>query len=452
MQSYLEDQSGLLGGHAHKVYLAENECEVAEFLMEMSKTKTPVTIAGSGTGVTGARIPFGGVVLSLERLNKIVQIKKVSQDEAFAVVQAGVRVSDLKKEADKLGWLYPPDPTEQNSFIGGNISTNASGARGFKYGSTRQYVRRLKVVLSTGAVLDMCRGVIFASAKGKLNISAEHGDIRVDLGKYKLPDIKNAAAYFNLPGMDMIDLFIGSEGTLGVIVEAELLLKPRIKKIFGGVAFFSEKEASWDFASEIRKTSFNSRKHNRVSEIDALSLEYLDNNALDLLRPDYPQIPNFAKACVMFEQDLSLADVDKVAEKWTSELEKYNVPLDKVWLGVSVSEQEMFREFRHRLPEKVNEIIRKNGFPKTGTDMAVSEKHLAELLNYYYKIAEEAGVDYLVFGHIGDCHMHANFLPRNEAEFKKCKEIYKKLVELAVKLNGTVSAERRDRQAKTRLP
>ena len=441
VQSYFEDQSGLSGGHAHTVYIAERESEIAEFLEEMSKTKTPVTISGSGTGVTGGRIPFGGVVLSLERLNKIIQIKKISGDEACAVVQSAVRVSDLKKEADKQGWLYPPDPTEQNSFIGGNISTNASGSRGFKYGSTRKYVRRLKVILSNGATLDISRGNVFASGKGVIKVPIEKGDIVVDLGKYELPEIKNAAGYFNYPGMDLIDLFIGSEGTLGVVVEAEMTLKPRIEKIFGGVAFFPDKKAAWDFALEIRKTSLVSRKHKAVSEIDALSLEYLDNNALDLLKGDYPQIPDFAQACVMFEQDISLSDADKVTGYWTAALEKYKAPLEKVWLGASVSEQEMFREFRHRMPEKVNEIVRKNGFPKTGTDIAVSQEHLVELLEYYYKIAGASGIDHLVFGHIGDCHMHANFLPKNEIEFNKCIELYKRLVELAVKLKGTVSAE-----------
>ena len=441
VQSYFEDQSGLLGGHAHKVYIAENEHEIALFLEEMSKTGTPVTISGSGTGVTGGRIPFGGVVLSLEHLNKIIEIKKLSENEALAVVQAGVRVNDLKEAADKLGWLYPPDPTEQNSFVGGNISTNASGARGFKYGSTRQYVKRLRVILSNGAKLDISRGVITASSDGTFSVPTERGEIKADLGKYELPDIKNAAGYFKYPGMDLIDLFIGSEGTLGVIVEAELLLKPRIQKIFGGVAFFPEKELAWNFALDIRETSLNSRKQNKISGIDALSLEYLDRNALGLLRSDYPQIPDFARACIMFEQDISRADADKVSEGWIAVLEKYKAPLEKVWLGASAKEQKMFREFRHHMPEKVNEIVRKNGFPKTGTDMAVSEQHLIELLEYYYKVAGGSGIDYLVFGHIGDCHLHANFLPKDRTEFEKCKELYKQLVELAVKLKGTASAE-----------
>ncbi|MCX5782795.1 MAG: FAD-binding oxidoreductase [Elusimicrobia bacterium] len=441
VQSYFEDQSGLLGGHAHKIYIPENEFEIIDFLKEMSQKKTPVTISGSGTGVTGGRIPFGGVVLSLERLNKIIEIKSVSKDQAYAVVQSGVIVQELKKQAENLGWLYPPDPTEQNSFIGGNIATNASGSRGFKFGSTREYVNKIKVILSNGELIHIKRGEIFASKEGVIALPLKNGKLNIKLPSYKLPNIKNAAGYFNLPGMDLIDLFIGSEGTLGVITEAEVRLIPKISKIFSGVAFFPKKELAWKFALEIRKISLNTRKKKQLLDIDALSIEYLDKNTLKLLKDKYPQIPDFSDASIMFEQETSSVNEDIIIEKWSKVLEKYDAPLDKIWFGTSLKDSEGFRDFRHEVPEKVNEIVRKNKFPKTGTDIAVPENNLIKLLEYFYKTAVKEEIDYLVFGHIGDCHLHANFLPKNVSEFNRCKEIYKNIVGKTIDLKGTVSAE-----------
>ena len=125
IKSYFEDYSGLLGGYADKVILPENEKEIKDILIEAYSKKIPVTISGGGTGVTGARIPFGGWVLSTENLDKIIEIDKKSLS---ATLQPGVRLSGLENQLSPIGLTYPPDPTEPNAFLGGTISTNASGA------------------------------------------------------------------------------------------------------------------------------------------------------------------------------------------------------------------------------------------------------------------------------------------------------------------------------------
>ncbi|MFH1368312.1 MAG: FAD-binding oxidoreductase [Elusimicrobiota bacterium] len=433
IQSYFEDESGLLGGHAEQVAIPGDERDVADFLKEASSKKTPVTVSGAGTGVTGGRIPFGGAVLSLENLNRFIELKKTGPNEAAAVVQPGLSIKDLKNTVQKEGWMYPPDPTEQNSWIGGNVSTNASGSRGLKYGSTRKYVKRLKVVLSGGEILDIKRGEIFADKSGKIILPAAKPDT-VMLPSYRLPVIKNAAGYFNYPGADLIDLFIGHEGTLGVITEIEVSLIPQAEKMLGGVAFFGKPENAWDFAA-------NAKRAGKSGSLSPLSLEYFDEEALRLLKSDYPHIPSSAKAAIFFEQEIHGGGEDAVITEWSSLLEKHGSPLEDVWFSSAPKDNESFREFRHRLPEKVNEIVKANKFPKTGTDFAVPDANLKQMIRHIYELLEQHDIRHLVFGHIGESHLHANLLPCDEKQYAKCREIYLLLVDKAVSLGGTISAE-----------
>ena len=173
--------------------MPENEEELAGILRECSASKTPLTVSGGGTGVTGGRVPFGGAVLSLERFNKLGNIKIINEREAVISAGAGISIKELKEKAKSEGWMYAPDPTEQGSSLGGNISTNASGSRGLKYGPTRNYVRRLRVALSNGEIIDINRGQIFAGNNGTVNIPFKSGAMELKLPDYKLPGVKNAA-------------------------------------------------------------------------------------------------------------------------------------------------------------------------------------------------------------------------------------------------------------------
>jgi D-lactate dehydrogenase (cytochrome) len=132
--------------------------------------------------------------------------------------------------------LYPPDPTERGCFIGGTVATNASGARTYKYGPTRNYIRRLKMVLASGEIVDLRRGDIRAASDRTIRIAS----INAQLPSYDMPATrKNASGYFVAPGMDAVDLFIGSEGTLGVICEIEARLLPKPEGLLSGVVFFA---------------------------------------------------------------------------------------------------------------------------------------------------------------------------------------------------------------------
>jgi len=426
IKNYFEDNSGVKHAYADFVAIAENDEEVGAFLEEMSKTKTPVTVAGALTGNTASALAFGGAVLSLEKLNNIGEIAVINKNEAEITVGAGARLSDIKAKAAAAGWFYPPDPTEKNATIGGNISTNASGGRGFKFGVTRDYVKEITIVFTDGSKARFARGEIFADNSGRISFQTDKGVKNITLPKYKLPRIKNAAGYYNYPNADLIDVFIGSDGTLGVIIEAKLKLIMHFKEVFGGIVFFETLDKAYDFVKIVKEKT------------NAMSLEFFDRNALGVIKEDYPVIPQNAAAGIMFEQDVYGNDFDVLMEKWVSLIEQSGIDSKNVWFGENEAEQEKFRTFRHRIPERVNERVRKNGVPKVGTDFAVPEGKLAEMVDFCEKEFEKSGLFYLTFGHIGENHLHANIIAANEAEYQKARNLYSGIAQKAVELGGYI--------------
>lgn len=472
IRAYFEDNSGIQG-KARYVVFPESEKDVSEFLKEANEKKLPVTIAGAGTGVAGGRVPFEGVVLATDKMNKILKIHKnpkrgracssgrrahfgKAQKESgafwdfgdgYAVVQPGVRVEELKRQAQKEGLFYPPDPTEETAFIGGTVATNASGGRGFKYGSTRKYVRRLKVVLADGQILEVKRKEILADKNGWFKIKLPKKTFAFPIPTYSMPKVKNASGYFAKKDMDLIDLFIGAEGTLGVLTEIELTLLEIKANITGILAFFPHDKDALSFVGQAKKMTLETRIFPSPSPlplgvgIDALSLEYFDRNSLELLRIDFPNMPGDAQAAIFFEQEVTEDREGDILNSWAKLLESHNASLDNVWFGDKEKQKKMLRDFRHELPDKVNEIVKRNKLSKVGTDIAVPDEKFDEMLEFYLKILKRQDIKYVIFGHIGENHLHVNMLPETCEEFISAKKIYTEFVKKAISLGGTVSAE-----------
>ncbi|MDR3111835.1 MAG: FAD-binding oxidoreductase [Elusimicrobiota bacterium] len=443
MQHYFEDNSGITGAFADFVCLAQNEDDICSFLADMSRSKIPVTVAGALTGNTGSGLAFGGAILSLEQMNQIGDIEVADGKEAFVKVQAGARISDIKDKVKKEGWMYAPDPTEYTAFIGGNISTNASGARGFKFGATRKHVCALEVVFSDGSKSFIERGKHIANNKGIIKFNSDKGEKFIELPKYVLPkNIKNAAGYYNYPNADLIDVLIGSDGTLCVIESAILNLIPHFKEVFGAVVFFENLDKCYDFVKKIKINAAKTKQENLKSSINPMSVEFFDKNALSLVETIYPDIPKNSNAAVMFEQDIYGDDDETLLnEIWIAFIEKEVVDLEKIWFAENLDQMEKFRTFRHKIPECVNEIIKKNKVPKIGTDFAVPEGKLANIMDFLRAEFEKIGIFNLVFGHIGENHLHANILAQTQTEYEKCKSMYIEIAKKVVELGGTVSAE-----------
>jgi len=447
-ENYLIDASNLSGGFCEKLFIPETQAEIAEILKEANARKIAVTLSGARTGTVGGAIPFGGYVISLEKFNRIKEI-----NAQFAVVESGVILTDLQKAVEAKNLFYPPDPTEWSCQIGGTIATNASGARSFKYGATRDYVRRLAIVLPDGGSLNLKRGEIF-SQDGAIELKTESGKtIRVKLPTYEAPDVrKNAAGYFSAPRLDAIDLFVGSEGTLGVITEIELGLLNKPAGFLSGIVFFKDEKDLLNFVDEARRVSFATRKSNAGilpnergqtggPSIDAVVLEYFDENSLNFIKEKFPEVPENVRGAIFFEQETDAETEDALFEQWNNLLEKHRAEIDDSWFTTSEQDLMKMREFRHALPVSVNEKVVKNKQRKIGTDMAVPDEKFASFLRFYKQKLNESGLDYVIFGHIGDNHLHANILPKTEAEAVRAKHLYGRFVAQAIMLGGTISAE-----------
>ena len=178
------------------------------------------------------------------------------------MAQAGVRLSDLQRFVDSENLFYPPDPTERSCFLGGTVATNASGTRTFKYGPTRNHVQRLTVALATGDVIDLRRGELRAGAGGRIVVPLKSGrSIEAQLPSYSMPRTrKHSAGYHVATEMDVLDLFIGSEGTLGVIVEVEVALLPKSEGLLSGTVFFSSNDDLLACVHDARERSLANRR------------------------------------------------------------------------------------------------------------------------------------------------------------------------------------------------
>ena len=440
LQNYLTDASNMPGGHAEKLFVPESEDEVAEILREANEKRVRVTISGARTGTVGGAIPFGGYVISLERLNKI---KSIDKENRTAVVEPGVILADFQKAVDAEGLFYPPDPTEWSCQVGGTVATNASGARSFKYGATRGYVQGLGVMLPSGERLRLTRGTAVASDAEIVELQTEEGNtIVAKVPTYRRPSVrKNVSGFFNERPLDAIDLFIGSEGSLGVITEIELSLLPKPEGFFSGIVFFRRHEELLAFVDKAKSRSFDTRRQGAGVPLDASLIEYFDDRALSFIAEKFPETPAGMAGAIFFEQETTTESEDALLEAWNDLLEKHNADVDASWFTTTDQDREKMRAFRHALPVSVNERVVRNKQKKIGTDMAVPDDKFAGFLRFYKETLDASGIEYVIFGHIGDCHLHANLLPKNEEEAERSRYLYGRFVAQAIMLGGTISAE-----------
>ena len=283
-------------------------------------------------------------------------------------VGTGLLLRDVQAAATASGQFYAPDPTENTSSIGGNIGANASGSRSFRYGATRRHVQALRVVHMDGRIVEYRRGE----------------KVDFDVPRIPLPRTRKHSAGYRLePGMDFVDLFIGSEGTLGVVTEAELQLLPAPGEILGGVVSSPPEEAALDAVDRWRPTP------------GLRMLEFLDSRSIKLMEHPYG-----AAVLVEMEGD---AELDM-----TGALESES------WFGSSSGDRERFRQFRHRLPERIHERLRRGGFVVLATDYAVPLERNRDILAIYRSVlTQNFGDKFVMFGHIGDAHVHTEVLAGN---------------------------------------
>ncbi len=434
IKGFLEDTSNLKTGNTPGVFFPETTDELSDLLKSAVKEHRRFTIAGNGTGTTGGRIPLGDHVISMQKLDRIGELAELSRDKAIITVQAGALLDDIQKKVEQSGWFYPPDPTEKLCFIGSTIANNSSGARSFKYGPTRKHISRILVVLPQGDLLDLPRGKCLADEHGMFHFNLPvTGSLTFKRPQYRMPDTsKHNAGYFSEEEMDLIDLFIGSEGTLGVIVEADLMLIPLPIGVISSLVYFRKLDDLFTFVTLLKDPK------NLVSP---RAIEFFDHHSLEFLASKYPDVPLDSCGAIFLEQETTPETQENDLDALFERMESCNTMTDESWMALDRDEQARLREFRHALPLIVNDWLSRQQESKISTDMAVPDGAFRELLDFYRNSCEENGFVYIIFGHIGNAHVHLNILPRNREEFLKGKSLYREFIAKALSLGGTLSAE-----------
>jgi D-lactate dehydrogenase (cytochrome) len=295
-----------------------------------------------------------------------------------------------------------------------------------------------------GDILDIERGKVLAQ-DGKFEIVLSDGTtVEVPVPSYKMPDTKNAAGLFAKPDMDLIDLFIGSEGILGVITEVELGLNKMPEDIMTVMAFFKSEDDAVNFVYDIRAPD---------TPVPMNFLEYFGPNALEMIKEKaassgitVPAMSDDTRAIVFFEFSYTDETMEDMVMGLEEILNKHNTSSESSWAGMDRSELQKMKTVRHFVPETVNATIamRKAEFHevhKIGTDMAVPDEALRDYLKFYRDTLEAQGMEYVIFGHIGDNHLHVNMLPRSNEEVHQGMDNYMIFAKRAVELGGTVAAE-----------
>lgn len=452
VQGFLSDESNIFSapaGMVKAVYFPETGAEVKKIIKGANRTGTLVTVSGGGTGITGSRVPLhGGIVISMERMLNTplypelerMEYKGLAGDLSFyldrerntAHLPPGISIRELAGALPN-DLFYPPDPTETSAFLGGTIATNASGARSFHYGATRRWVEGLRVVLGNADTLAIARGETFADENGALNFESESGTkYCIDIPHYTMPPVKNAAGLYSKPGMDLIDLFIGSEGILGVFTEIEVRLEPRPEMITD-ISFFGSEHDSLSYVDELRKQK----------EKGIMSIEFFDEHSLAFIRKEYPEIKEGVKAAVLVE--MVVKDYELMQQ--LSEIQANHHAKDD-WCAHTVDTTRALKEFRHALPDGVNAYLKQHRSYKLGTDLAVPPGKFSEMMKAYKAAGERfkgqfprEGMHHTLFGHIGDNHLHFNFITHDLQEQAFAKKLYYDLARKAVELGGTISGE-----------
>jgi D-lactate dehydrogenase (cytochrome) len=463
LASYLEDAAHFPGGNAEAVAFPRSEADVAALLTHLDR----VLVIGAQSSVTGGATPDGGVVMSTAKLNRIVEV-----GASHVRVQPGATIAALAAEVARHGRYYPPAPTYDGAFVGGTIGTNASGAATFKYGSTRRWVEALTVVLATGDVLDLRRGEVRAHPDGYFEVALANGVRRVPVPRYRMPDVpKRSAGYFAEPEMDLIDLFIGSEGTLGVVVEAVLRLIEPIPTTCLALVPIASEATALDLVGQLRQASIETRRSGDRHGLDVSAIEFLDRRCLEMLREDGADrrcdvsVPSWADIALLVQIEMAPGTTaEAIYEQVAAALDersRHN-PLGRfcrlvadagaldatelVMPGDRARARRLF-DFREAAPEAVKTRVAQAkartgaAIEKVAADMIVPFDRFGAMMARYRDGYRRRGLDHAVWGHISDSHVHPNVIPRSIDEVAAGKEAILEYGREVVALGGCPLAE-----------
>jgi len=391
MESYLKDETPdpLRPKPAEKLVLVKpsSTTEVSSILKFANNKKIPVFPVGGRTGLVGGAVPTEpGIILSLERMNKI----EIDKENLMAVAEAGATLGDLIKSAEDANLFFPPHPGDEGAQIGGLVATNAGGARAIKYGVMRNYIKGLEVVLPTGEIL---------SFGGKL--------------------LKNNTGY------NLMQLIIGSEGTLCVITKAVIRLFPKSKSMITLIIPFKNRSDALKSVPEILRSGSM-----------PLAIEYVQikeiMKAAEHLNENWPVQEGVAQLIIILD-GISQEELLLTCEEISRICESNNA-ID-VMLAESSEEQNKILRIRSNIytalkPDMIDIL-----------DVVVPPRSLRKLMDEVDKIASKYGVYLPTYGHAGDGNLHVHIMKEDVKNLDIAKKIKNEVYKVAISLGGVITGE-----------
>lgn len=365
--------------------------EVSKILQIANSENIPVIPRGAGSGFAGGSVPTrGGIILSLQRMDSILE---VNRDDFYIVAEPGVVTRNIQKAVEAEGMFYPPDPSSVTfCTIGGNISTGAGGARGVKYGTTKDYVMGLDVVLPTGEI-------IFTGTRAPRSVA----------------------------GYDLTRLLVGSEGTLGIITKAILKLIPLPEKTTTVSAIFG---SVYDAIAAVDTII--------TGGIRPTVIEFMDKASISVVQELLPDsVREKGEAMIISEVDGPDAIVDDGAGRIEDMFRKTGAII------ISAAKTPQDREKLWTARRSVSPALYKINPTKINEDIVVPRSKLRELMIEIDKIASANNIKIVSFGHAGDGNLHINVMTddKNEEEFKRARKAVHELFEVTLRLHGSISGE-----------
>jgi len=376
------------------VVYAQTTEQISAIMKLANQEKIPVTIQGSGTSVTGASLPVeGGILLDVHRMNKILEINK---DNFYARVEPGVICMDLNRALGKENLMFPPNPgSELIASIGGMMSTNSSGHRAVKYGTARDYIKSLKVVLADGTIIDT---------------------------GFKTP--KSSMGY------DLNHVFASSEGTLGVITEIIVKIQPLPEYSALALAIFHDLDAAGKAVTDII-----------TSGIQLTACEILDKYSLKIVEDVIGKDVSKIEAMLIIESDGVKETVIRDMERIKEVCKKYNVE-EFTWSDDPAKAGEIM-EARGKLVPTLSRIKPGNRLVPISEDLGIPPTKIPETIKKAQAIADKYNLLLTTFGHIGDGNVHTTFVTdmRSQDDWDRLKPAADELAEIALEMGGTITAE-----------
>jgi D-lactate dehydrogenase (cytochrome) len=459
---FLEDSSKLSGGHAAGVLFPRSTQDVVD-IVTAHRAILPI---GAQSSLTGGATPMGEMIVATSKMARVVDV-----EPGRITVEPGVTVAAMHERLAESGAWFPPSPTFTGACAGGIVATNAAGAATFKYGSTRRWVDEITVVLADGTVLELHRGA-HRTRGHQLEIETKRGRISIPVPTYEMPRVaKCSAGYHAEADMDAIDLFIGSEGTLGIITQIAFRTVTPAPQIAMALIPCGSEPQALALVDALRNASIETWRTHAAVGVDACAIEHMDRRSLEIVRADGADarhqvtFPEHTQVALLVQLELG-GDVDAstafdqiqnaLAEGGSESslasfcrlLDRANVLADtEIALPQNRRRIADFLAIREAVPAGVNQRVSAakrtidQRIEKTAADMVVPFNRFGEMMAAYRRGFEARGLDYAIWGHLSDGNVHPNVIPRSFDDVVRGKEAMLEFGREIARLGGCPLAE-----------